>query len=1233
LIGLIIFSQYLVSTYKLKAKNLIQISKDEEVTVQRSVENFKGGFFKIHHRNSDNCLSMSGKNQNLVQARCGDSDNSSLWKIVGDEIHSYLGDFALTVSGGSTQKKAKVVLQPSTGLKYQKWNINSSEDHFTIIDKNSGLCLDVPGNKGDKGLNIEVYECLQNNNQAWVFARASPSAFPKKDKAYNIQNIASRKCFQNKGSGSELQQEDCSMDDNQKFFILPNSNGFYNIVSASNTDTYMSATGGNKKDPIKLLSKGSSEQNFSIYPWGGSAYYFKSQNGKCVDVPGGRSNNGLRMESYDCWDTRNQGFIIEEAGSFEETHPNTEWFRLYHLETDRCLVNDSDSSQIIQSQCNSNDLNSLWKFSKKDDGSFAISSFTGKLMDSAKWNNKGHLQLTTNGANWSIEKKYLNSYKFKSTNNMCIDVPGGGNGRSLGMEVYGCWNTNNQVFDVIRAAAYDFPNEDKIYEISNLASSRCVYYQGEGAEIVQRTCKTNDDNSKWKLKKTGNNQFFFHSFNNPNAVMTIQGSGTNNKTPFVAASPTDGNHQKFTVYSWDHTHFYIRDSNASKCMDVPGGRGNENLRMELYDCWDTKNQGFTIRETVPGYDEFLAKHPANKWFRIVRPNSSACLSHSRKSNGQIIHTICNDNDNSILWKFQRNSDKSYNIVNFYGGNFDVENSNYGRKTKVLVSPSTNNANQKFSFEKVGESWKFKVSSKDYCVDTPNGHNGKNTLLEIYDCWDTNNQKYNTVEDTPSSFPDPSKYYELKNLSSGMCLFYAGEGSEIVQRSCSSSNDSSKFRFEKIKENVFRIQSGKNSENFLDVSESKTGNKTPILGKAGLEGAANQQFTLYGWDESNFYIRGTQSDRCLDIPNGSKTENLRLEIYGCWDSKNQAFGLNEVDPPTPIVEPTPVPTPLPTPTPTPTPTPAPVLPIIDGGYYRIINNGNNKCVTYNYKNGQIIQLNCNDNWNFNLWKFVKIPGTIYWKIVSPFEDQVLTVKDGKTDNNSPVITYGYNDWQYQKWTPHFNNGGDKVFTIIDSNSYKCLDVPAALPHDFLPLSIYDCNKAEAQNFRLEPVEKAPFNMTDFYDKKPFSIQNTNSKLCIGVTSDLKVVLIDCKDQKSNLWYWIYVPGNGSIAIQKTDNQKVWKVLDGKREPGTQVMIDGYNPVWPYEHFYILYASPSSYIFRDANSGLCISAGSGELKIGTILSLATCDFKAPGQIFGVNEYKEDDTNNNPHKGLWP
>jgi type 1 glutamine amidotransferase len=137
------------------------------------------------------------------------------------------------------------------------------------------------------------------------------------------------------------------------------------------------------------------------------------------------------------------------------------------------------------------------------------------------------------------------------------------------------------------------------------------------------------------------------------------------------------------------------------------------------------------------------------------------------------------------------------------------------------------------------------------------------------------------------------------------------------------------------------------------------------------------------------------------------------------------------------------------------------------WYSLVNKNSGKCVdakAAGTANGTVIQqYACNGS---NAQQFQLAPTSGGYDRVSNRGNsaQVLDVTDVSTADNAKIQTWAYSGGNNQQWQPVAEGSG--YYHLVNRNSGKCLDVPAASTADSVQLVQYTCNGTGAQSFKLQ-----------------------------------------------------------------------------------------------------------------------------------------------------------------------
>jgi glucosylceramidase len=142
----------------------------------------------------------------------------------------------------------------------------------------------------------------------------SPSAW------YTVVNQNSNACVDDAGTanGSVVQQWSCSAANNQQWQFQPTDSGYYKVVNRRTTTQVWDVTGGTGAtgDSVKIQTwtyGGGTNQQWQPVSVGTGLYKFVARHsGKCLDVPGASTANGVQLQQYTCNGTAAQTFSLTQ---------------------------------------------------------------------------------------------------------------------------------------------------------------------------------------------------------------------------------------------------------------------------------------------------------------------------------------------------------------------------------------------------------------------------------------------------------------------------------------------------------------------------------------------------------------------------------------------------------------------------------------------------------------------------------------------------------------------------------------------------------------------------------------------------------------------------------------------------------------------------------------------------------------------------------------------------------
>ena len=141
-------------------------------------------------------------------------------------------------------------------------------------------------------------------------------------------------------------------------------------------------------------------------------------------------------------------------------------------------------------------------------------------------------------------------------------------------------------------------------------------------------------------------------------------------------------------------------------------------------------------------------------------------------------------------------------------------------------------------------------------------------------------------------------------------------------------------------------------------------------------------------------------------------------------------------------------------------------VVSGTSYTVVNSNSGKCVDARAAataNGTAVQQYTCNSTAAQQWTFTATSGGYFQVGSTPSPAQVWDVTNVSTADSAPIQLWAYGGGNNQQWLPVAESTG--TYHLVNRNSGKCLDVPAASTADSTQLQQYTCNGTTAQSFSL------------------------------------------------------------------------------------------------------------------------------------------------------------------------
>ncbi|MEV0212339.1 RICIN domain-containing protein [Micromonospora sp. NPDC050695] len=166
------------------------------------------------------------------------------------------------------------------------------------------------------------------NGLRWLGGRPGSESPPTGNRIdpetwYSLVNKNSGKCVEARGagtsSGTAIQQSDCTDSMAQQFKFLGVDDGYVRILRRDTKKQVLDVTDRSTKDNAKIQTwsyVGGTNQEWRPVEEGGGYYHFISRNSrKCLSVPDSALGNGIRLVVLSCKQTNAQSFSLKSNNS------------------------------------------------------------------------------------------------------------------------------------------------------------------------------------------------------------------------------------------------------------------------------------------------------------------------------------------------------------------------------------------------------------------------------------------------------------------------------------------------------------------------------------------------------------------------------------------------------------------------------------------------------------------------------------------------------------------------------------------------------------------------------------------------------------------------------------------------------------------------------------------------------------------------------------------------------
>ena len=713
-------------------------------------------------------LDLNGISKNCeenIQLWSGNGGANQIFEIVYNKatksyiIKSAFSGKVLDLAWAGKNNGTNVQVYNYSNVEWQRWKIEKTSDgYYSIKSEYSGLYLDATGNKSDNGTNIEVYSWNNGLNQKFNLEKVEiPKQVSNVDEGfYQIapstnQDMVFDILGAYKTDRAQLGVWGNSLQANQKFKVIKNSNGYYNIVNL-NSDLYLEADGMDIRQRNKdnetlaqdwVLEKSENGIYIIISRCGGLALTYNGQNG--LTMSGKNESNNQKFYFYKSANLKGKQTIpdgyyiiepnvsqdkaidISDASIYSEanvilwgkSYRNNQKFKFTYDGDGYYTITSVRSNKVldvawagkenesnVQQYSNSGNKWQKWMVEKNSDGSYClISAYNGLYIDLpyGKAENGNNIQLYSyNGGNnqkflleetTAVESKRTiedGYYKIQSglNENLTIDVPDFSRESNIGV---GLWSNNNGYNQRYKITC----RENGYYTIVAVHSKKAIGVEGE--EVKQKNTEFPEE-QEWAINKMSDGSYCIVSAHN-GLYLNVLGSGekgnqinisekNNNKNQKFILKKTTVENGSQTVSNGNYQILTGLDEN--RVLDIEGAASYSGANLEIWTNNKQNNQKFRV------------EYKENGHYKIYAINSGKPIGVEDPGEGETVNVRQYDENNSVKqeWILKPAGNDFYYIISACNGLYlNVANESKADGTNVELYTKRENNAQKFKFKK------------------------------------------------------------------------------------------------------------------------------------------------------------------------------------------------------------------------------------------------------------------------------------------------------------------------------------------------------------------------------------------------------------------------------------------------------------------------------------------------------------------------------------------------------
>lgn len=692
----------------------------------------------------------------------------------------------------------------------------------------------------------------------------------------------------------------------QKFYVRPDSNGAYMIMSA-NSGKVLTADG---KSITQKDYTGEENQQWRFILNADGSYTIQSKKTRTVmDVTGGKTANGTKIQLYQSNRTKAQCFLMgaENGQSLQDVEDG-----VYIIETalqGNKVLGVKNSGKNLELQSLNITDQQKFKIQYTGSGIYQVTSVMNQKMLLSKDGTQvllDNVSSSTLEQQWLIKKNKTGTYTIISVKDgKNLDIAGAKTAVGTGIQKYTGNGTKAQQFYLYEESLFENLPEDGIYIIhSALNDASVLDISGKSKRCnanVQLYTENGTDAQKFIVKRLENGNYQILSYYSQMAV-AVENNKNANSTNVCQWFPTGGSTQEWMIVPKAEGYYSVISATGDKVLDAKGGKSADRTNIQTYTANGSNAQKFRF-EKVGEIDNPIIKEQKieDGTYTICSAlNEAEVLDVSGGSlySGANIQLYTSNNSSAQQFVIQKDLDNElYTITS--------KKSGMGVTYKDGILKNSTNVYQDAKFGEEGTYWRLRhivddyymiyTAESEFCMDVSAAKTADKTNIQIYTANGSKAQIFKLKKINDQTTVEQNVRLELKeglytiapSLNSSMVLDVAGastsDGANIQLYKGNNTRAQKYF--------VRKLENGNYTMTVLCSDKMVTVDGANVC-QAEKIGTKAQEWNMIPAGNGYYTIVSLQNGKVLDVKSGKTSNGTNIQIYTSNYTAAQRFKFTQ-----------------------------------------------------------------------------------------------------------------------------------------------------------------------------------------------------------------------------------------------------------------------------------------------------------------------------------------------------